>query len=124
VHPFSGFFLDRLQTKQNNMLLGIVGATGAVGVEILRSLEHRKVNVAELRLFASERSVGTSQLFNGNPVVVQGLDDEGECFRGLHIVLFAASKAVSQKLAPVAVKRGAVVIDNRFGVLGAMLTQI
>ncbi len=92
------------------MRLGVVGVTGAVGVEILSSLHVRGVEVAELRLFASESSVGKTQPFRGEQVPVQGLGEE--CFKGLDLVLFAASKLVSERYAPLAVKQGAVVVDN------------
>jgi aspartate-semialdehyde dehydrogenase len=74
------------------------------------SLDVRAVEVAELRLFASEGSVGKTQAFRGEHVRVQGLSEE--CFQGLDLVLFAASKHVSERYAPLAVKQGAVVVDN------------
>jgi aspartate-semialdehyde dehydrogenase len=94
------------------MRLGVVGATGAVGVEVLRSLEHRRVEVAELRLFASPSSVGTLLAFRGEQIAVQALVEDGSCFDGLSVVIFAASKAVAQQFAPLAAKRGAVAVDN------------
>ncbi|RME49740.1 MAG: aspartate-semialdehyde dehydrogenase [Deltaproteobacteria bacterium] len=90
--------------------VGIVGATGAVGEEILAVLEQRRFPVSELRLFASERSIGTRLEFLGDEVAVERLD--AARFRGLDIVFFTAGAAVSRTFVPKAVAAGAVAIDN------------
>ena len=92
------------------MRVGLVGATGAVGLEILKSLVHRKVHVAELLAFGSERSLGAVVSLGATEVQLQRL--EKGCFAGLDIVFFAATKDVSQEWAPRAVADGAVVVDN------------
>jgi len=91
-------------------VVAIVGATGAVGVELLRCLEQRKFPLKELKLFASARSAGKTMSFRGNDVRVQELG-EGS-FAGVDIGLFSAGSGTSKKFAPAAVKAGTVVIDN------------
>jgi aspartate-semialdehyde dehydrogenase len=92
------------------LVLAIVGATGAVGIELLRCLERRRFAVAELRLFASPRSAGKRLSFMGVPHAVATLG-EGS-FAGVDIALFSAGSATAKRFAPVAVAAGAVVIDN------------
>ncbi len=90
--------------------VGIVGATGLVGQEMLRILEERNFPVSELRLFASERSKGKPVRFRDETLVV-GVVEEG-CFEGLDLVLMEVESDVSRELAPAAVAEGATVIDN------------
>ena len=90
--------------------VGILGATGAVGREMLRILEERSFPVNELRLLASERSVGKKVEFMGKELTIE-LADFG-AFEGLDIVLGAASNAVAKKFADDIVKAGAVFVDN------------
>ncbi|SMO54238.1 aspartate-semialdehyde dehydrogenase [Melghirimyces algeriensis] len=90
--------------------VAVLGATGAVGEQILRNLEKRSFPVKELRLLASPRSVGKKIRFNGEEVSVQ--EAKPEAFEGVDIALFSAGGSVSESLAPEAVKRGAVVVDN------------
>ncbi|MBQ8163510.1 MAG: aspartate-semialdehyde dehydrogenase [Clostridia bacterium] len=90
--------------------VGILGATGAVGREMLRILEERNFPVNELRLLASERSVGKKISFKGEEITIK-LADFG-AFEGLDIVLGAASNAVAKKFADDIVKAGAVFVDN------------
>ncbi|RMD99014.1 MAG: aspartate-semialdehyde dehydrogenase [Deltaproteobacteria bacterium] len=90
--------------------VGIVGATGAVGEEIMAVLEERRFPVSELRLFASKRSIGTRLEFLGEEVAVEQLD--AARFRGLDIVFFTAGAAISRTFVPKAVAAGAVAIDN------------
>jgi aspartate-semialdehyde dehydrogenase len=91
-------------------VVAVVGATGAVGVELIRCLEERKFPLANLRLFASARSAGKTLPFRGKPVVVEELTEDS--FRGVHIALFSAGGAQSKRFAPAAVRHGAVVVDN------------
>jgi aspartate-semialdehyde dehydrogenase len=91
-------------------VVAIVGATGAVGVELIRCLERRDFPVSELRLLASARSAGKQLPFRGQSVTVQELG-EGS-FKGAQIALFSAGAATSKRFAPVAVRAGATVIDN------------
>jgi len=91
-------------------VVAIVGATGAVGVELLGCLERRNFPLSELRLFASARSAGKTLQFRGKPVPVQELTEDG--LNGVNIGLFSAGSSTSKKFAPVAVRKGAVVVDN------------
>ena len=90
--------------------VAVVGATGAVGAEMLETLERRNFPVSELRLFASERSAGTTRPFRGEPVRVELLRQG--VFRGIDLALFSAGGARSREFAPDAVAAGAVVVDN------------
>jgi aspartate-semialdehyde dehydrogenase len=90
--------------------LAVVGATGAVGREMLACLEKRNFPLSHLRLFASQRSAGGSLPFKGRSIRVE--EPTAECFTGCDIALFAASAAVARRFAPLAVESGAVVIDN------------
>ncbi|MBO8125916.1 MAG: aspartate-semialdehyde dehydrogenase [Firmicutes bacterium] len=90
--------------------VAIVGATGAVGEELLKILEQRSFPISELRLLASARSVGKRLEFAGEELEVE--EARPESFAGIDIAFFSAGGSVSAKLAPEAVKRGTVVIDN------------
>ncbi len=90
--------------------VGILGATGAVGQEMLNILKERNFPIDELRLLASPRSVGKVINYNGKDITVQ-LADFG-AFKGLDFVLGAASNAVAKKFADDIVASGAVFIDN------------
>jgi len=96
--------------KIANPVVAIVGATGAVGVELLQCLEQRKFPLKELKLFASARSAGKTMKFRGKDLRVQELG-EGS-FAGVDIGLFSAGSGTSKKFAPAAVKAGTVVVDN------------
>jgi aspartate-semialdehyde dehydrogenase len=93
-----------------NPVVAIVGATGAVGVELLQCLEQRRFPLKELKLFASARSVGKTMEFRGKPLAVQELTEAS--FDGVHIGLFSAGSGTSKKFAPAAVKAGTVIVDN------------
>lgn len=90
--------------------IAVVGATGAVGVEILRVLERRKFPVGTLKLLASERSVGKKLDFNGKPYTVELLS--AEAFKGIDIAFFSAGATRSREFVPAAKAAGAVVVDN------------
>jgi aspartate-semialdehyde dehydrogenase len=94
-------------TAQN---IAIVGATGAVGQEILRVLERRNFPVASLKLLASARSVGKTLEFKGKPYPVEEL--KAAAFKGVDIAFFSAGASRSREFAPAARAAGAVVIDN------------
>ncbi len=96
--------------KKSAYNVAIMGATGAVGEEMLKILEERKFPVAELRLLASARSVGRKYSFKGKTYTVAELKEDS--FDGIDIVLASAGGSISKKFAPFAVKAGAVVIDN------------
>jgi len=90
--------------------IAIVGATGAVGGELVKILEERAFPVGELRLFATEHSAGALVDFAGGETRVEILDADG--FHGVDIAFFCAGGAVSAAYAPLAVEAGAVVIDK------------
>ena len=91
-------------------VVAIVGATGAVGVEMIGCLERRRFPLKELRLFASARSAGKTLPFRGEPLKVRELTETS--FDGVDVALFSAGSATSKRFAPLAVRAGAVVIDN------------
>jgi aspartate-semialdehyde dehydrogenase len=93
-----------------NYTVAIVGATGAVGVEMIKVLERRNFPVAKLKLLASARSVGKTLTFKGETVTVEELREDS--FGGVDIALFSAGASISRKYAPLAVQAGAVVVDN------------
>jgi len=90
--------------------VAVVGATGAVGQEMLKTLEQRNFPVAKLKALASARSAGKKVKFKGEEITVEELKPES--FEGVDIALFSAGGSRSKEFAPEAVKRGAVVIDN------------
>jgi aspartate-semialdehyde dehydrogenase len=90
--------------------LAIVGATGAVGAELLLCLEQRDMQLAGLRLFASARSAGNCLVFRGERVKVEALT--AAALAGNDIALFSAGSAVARDFAPAAARHGAVVVDN------------
>ncbi|HHY47364.1 MAG TPA: aspartate-semialdehyde dehydrogenase [Firmicutes bacterium] len=90
--------------------VAIVGATGAVGRELLSILEERDFPVKEIRLLSSERSAGTTLRFRGASHVVEKATVES--FKGVEVAFFSAGASVSKALAPEAVRAGALVIDN------------
>ncbi|MFY7695928.1 MAG: aspartate-semialdehyde dehydrogenase, partial [Cyanobium sp.] len=90
--------------------IGILGATGAVGEEILNLLRERQWPVEELRLLASPRSAGQQVVWGEERLTVKAV--EPDSFQGLDLLLASAGGSVSKEWAPQAVASGAVVIDN------------
>ncbi len=90
--------------------VAIVGATGAVGIELIRCLEQRRFPAASVRLLASARSAGKSLSVMGAPVVIEELTEAS--FEGIDLALFSAGSGISKRFAPAAVRAGAVVVDN------------
>jgi len=90
--------------------VAVVGATGLVGRKMVQVLAERKFPIGELRLLATKKSVGKVMQCNDKTVRVEELTPES--FKGIQIALFSAGTAVSKEFAPLAVKAGAVVIDN------------
>lgn len=90
--------------------VAILGATGAVGTELLELLENRNFPIAELKLLASERSSGRTLRFKGKDIPVEPVNDRS--FDNVDLVLASAGGSTSKTWAPVAVAAGAVVIDN------------
>ncbi len=96
--------------KKESFNVAVVGATGAVGDEMVSILEERRFPVSKLVPLASERSLGKTVSFHGTEIPVSVLNDDS--FDGVDIALFSAGGKVSERFAPVAAMNGAVVIDN------------
>jgi aspartate-semialdehyde dehydrogenase len=87
-----------------------VGATGAVGQQMIETLQKREFPIGKISLLSSSRSAGKQVEFNGEIVTIQ--EAKPESFEGVDIALFSAGGSISKALAPEAVKRGAIVVDN------------
>lgn len=90
--------------------IAIVGATGAVGEEMLNCLAERKFPMSKLTLLASARSAGQTRNFCGEEITIQELTHDS--FEGIDIALFSAGGGISLEYAPSAAKAGCIVIDN------------
>jgi len=95
---------------KSSYAVAVAGATGAVGLEMIKTLEQRQFPVKSLKLLASERSVGRELNFRGEKIKVEKLNHDS--FKGIEIALFSAGAARSLEFAPAAAAAGAVVIDN------------
>ena len=93
------------------MVIAIVGASGAVGQELLAVLAQRQFPLSELRLFGSERSAGKKYLFGGKEYEVQLLQDN-DAFKGVDIAFVSAGAGVSRMYADTITRYGAIMIDN------------
>ena len=93
-----------------NLHVAIVGATGAVGVEMMKTLEKRNFPVGKLTLLASAKSAGKRLPFKGGEVVIEELTEKS--FAGVDVALFSAGGSISKQFAPFATQAGAVVVDN------------
>lgn len=90
--------------------VAIVGATGAVGQRIMDILQDKNFPIGELKLLSSERSAGKKIMFNDQEITVEVASENS--FSGVDIAFFSAGGEISTTLAPIAVKQGAIVIDN------------
>jgi len=95
-------------SKQLNV--AVVGATGLVGIEMLKILAQRKFPVGKVRVFASERSIGKQVSFNGDSLRLERVDDAS--FKDVQIAMFAAGADISLMYGPIAAESGALVIDK------------
>jgi aspartate-semialdehyde dehydrogenase len=95
---------------KNDPVVAIAGVTGAVGAEFIATMDKRGFRVGKLKALASARSAGKTLDFRGRKIVIEELDENS--FEGVDIALFSAGGGVSRKFAPIAVKAGAVVVDN------------
>jgi aspartate-semialdehyde dehydrogenase len=93
-----------------NPHVAVVGATGAVGVEMIKTLEKRNFPVGKLTLLASARSVGKKLPFRGTDIAIEELTKDS--FAGIDIALFSAGGSISKEFGPIAAKAGCVVVDN------------
>src|SRR5262245_34382584 len=91
-------------------VVAIVGATGAVGLELLACMEKRNFPLRDLRLMASSRSAGRQLAFRGAQHTVEELAENR--FDGVDIAFFSAGSKTSREFCPKAASRGAVVVDN------------
>jgi aspartate-semialdehyde dehydrogenase len=100
-----------METKvSNDPVVAIAGVTGAVGAEFIATMDRRGFRVGKLKALASARSAGKTLQFRGQEVVIEELNENS--FGGVDIALFSAGGGISRKYAPIAVKAGAIVIDN------------
>lgn len=95
---------------KDHYTVAVIGASGAVGNEMIKILETRNFPISQLIPLASDRSLGKSVSFKGETYPIQLLTENA--FSGVDIALFSAGSTVSEKYAPIAAKNGAVVIDN------------
>ncbi|MGD0349591.1 MAG: aspartate-semialdehyde dehydrogenase [Verrucomicrobiota bacterium] len=93
-----------------NPHVAVVGATGAVGMEMIKTLEKRNFPVGKLTLLASARSVGKKLKFRGQDITVKELAKDS--FNGIDIALFSAGGSISKAFAPIAARVSCVVVDN------------
>ena len=98
--------------KKSKYNVAVVGATGAVGQEMVKILAERKFPVAELRLLASVRSKGKAVESGGKKIQIQELLFQESAFQGIDFVLSSAGSSISKRFVPHAIKAGAIVIDN------------
>ncbi len=97
-------------TRSKTLAVAVVGATGAVGEEMLKVLEERRLPVHRLVPLASERSAGRSVNFHGEEIDVVAINDAA--FDEVDVALFSAGADISEEYAPIAASKGAFVIDN------------
>src|SRR5260370_18677957 len=95
---------------KRNTHVAVVSETGAVGIEMIKTLEKRDFPAGKLTLLASARSAGKKLKFRGEEIAVKELTQDS--FMGVDIALFSAGGNISREFAPLAAKAGCVVIDN------------
>ena len=95
---------------KNDPVVAIAGVTGAVGAEFIATMDKRRFPVGKLKALASARSAGKTLGFRGEAITVEELTEDS--FVGVDIALFSAGSGIARKYAPIAVRAGAVVIDN------------
>jgi len=96
--------------SSQDVVVGVVGATGAVGREMLKILESRRFPAAKVKALASSRSAGERLPFQNGELLVEELTEES--FQDLDLALFSAGGGTSKKFAPIAAEAGCVVVDN------------
>ena len=99
-----------MEEKQQGLHVAVVGATGAVGQQMIKTLEKRDFPIKQLTLLSSSRSAGKKVMYKDQEITVQ--EAKPESFEGVDIALFSAGGNISLQFAPEAVKRGAIVVDN------------
>ncbi len=101
---------DHRMEQNKGFHVAVVGATGAVGQQIIQTLENRKFPISQLTLLSSARSAGKKVVVNGSEHTVQ--EAKPESFKGVDIAFFSAGGSTTKALAPAAVEQGAIVVDN------------
>ena len=96
--------------SEKKLVVAVVGATGAVGREMLKTLESRNFPATEVVPFASARSAGTKVPYGDSELVVRELKED--VFEGIDIAIFSAGGSTSEKYAPHAAAAGCIVVDN------------
>jgi aspartate-semialdehyde dehydrogenase len=100
-----------METKvKNDPVVAIAGVTGAVGAEFIATMDKRAFRVGNLKALASARSVGKAIDFRRQRIAIEELNEAS--FEGVDIALFSAGASIARKFAPIAVRAGAVVVDN------------
>jgi aspartate-semialdehyde dehydrogenase len=100
-----------METKvTNDPVIAIAGVTGAVGAEFITTMDKRAFRVGKLKALASARSAGKTIDFRGQKITIEELGDTS--FEGVDIALFSCGSGIARKFAPIAVKAGAIVVDN------------
>jgi len=99
-----------MENMSGSYRVAVVGATGAVGQQMVACLEERRFPVAQLFPLASERSIGKKVTFLGKEIQVEVLDKNS--FKDIDIALFSAGGSISKEYGPIAAAAGAVVVDN------------
>ena len=105
-------FCSRIEDtmSEKKLVVAVVGATGAVGREMLKTLESRNFPATEVVPFASARSAGTKVPYGDSELVVRELKED--VFEGIDIAIFSAGGSTSEKYAPHAAAAGCIVVDN------------
>ncbi len=98
------------QANLKSPVVAVIGATGAVGVEMVQCLEKRRFPLASLRLFASARSAGQRVPYAGQWLIVEELREDA--LQGIDIALFSAGGSISRRFAPLMAAAGTIVVDN------------
>lgn len=93
-----------------NPHVAVIGATGAVGIEMIKTLEKRNFPLSKLTLLASARSVGKKLKYKSQGLTVKELAKDA--FQGIDLALFSAGGSISKEFAPIAAKAGCIVVDN------------
>jgi aspartate-semialdehyde dehydrogenase len=101
---------SRRQPNLKTPVVAVIGATGAVGVEMVQCLEKRRFPLSALRLFASARSAGQRMPYAGQSILVEELREDA--LNGIDIALFSAGGSISKRFAPLMAAAGTIVVDN------------
>ncbi len=110
LDPSNSSASSRRQPNLKTPVVAVVGATGAVGVEMVQCLEKRRFPLSALRLFASARSAGQRMSYAGQSVLVEELREDA--LNGIDIALFSAGGSISKRFAPLMAAAGTIVVDN------------